>query len=216
MAYTNRSSPRVENEGSPGPGRPRSDEAHRAILDATLQLLSDTGYERLTISAIATRAGVGKATIYRRWPSKAPLVIEALEQLPQLPCPDTGSLIDDLTLLIEAFVHDLRTTPLAGVLAVLGGERVHDPELSKLLLPFFLERRKPLQRVLERAVSRSELPPDIDLDASADVIMGPINTRFLFTGGDLDPSIIRPFVEASLFGIHRLRVPSGKESKRRR
>lgn len=216
MAYTNRHSPRVESEGSPGPGRPRSDEAHRAILDATLQLLSETGYEHLTISAVATRAGVGKATIYRRWPSKAPLVVEALEQLPQLPCPDTGNLIDDLTLHIEAFVHALRTTPLASVLAALGGERVHNPELSKLLLPFFVERRSPLQRVLQRAVSRNELPPDIDLEASADVIMGPINTRFLFTGGDLDPSIIRPFVEASLFGIHRLRIQPSKEARKRR
>ena len=208
--------PAPGSEGGLSPGRPRSDEAQRAILDATLEVLSETGYDRLTVSAVAHRAGVGKATIYRRWPSKLPLVIEAIEQLPELPCPYTGNLVDDLTMLLGSIVRFLHSTPFARALAVLGAERSHDPELSQRLVPLFDLRRKPLQLVLERAVSRSELPRDIDLDAASDVIMGAINTRFFFTNNVLDPDNVRPFVEAALFGINRLRVQQEERTAKER
>jgi AcrR family transcriptional regulator len=77
-------------------GRPRSEEAHQAILSATLELLAETGYSGLTVEGVATRAGVGKATIYRRWPSKLPLVIEAFRRLPAMEEVDTGDLVSDL------------------------------------------------------------------------------------------------------------------------
>ncbi|WP_186453773.1 TetR/AcrR family transcriptional regulator [Denitratisoma sp. DHT3] len=187
------------------PGRPRSDDAHRAILSATLELLADIGYERLTISGVATKAGVGKATIYRRWPSKLPLVMDAFEELPTLKSPDTGSLIDDLEELLKDFVHSLNSTPLALVLAAIGGERAHDAALAKRMAPVFKARRQPLMDVLERSVARNELPPDLNLDAAADVVMGPIVNRIFFTGNNLDENHIRPFIEAALFGINRLR-----------
>jgi len=194
-----------EEQASPGPGRPRSEQAHRAILDATLELLAKVGYDRLTVAGVAARAGVGKATIYRRWPSKLPLVVEAFLQLPELAEPDTGSVVDDLTSVLGCFVEIIDTTPLACVLPILAGERARDPELSEVLAPVFKARREPLIRVLERAVSRCELPPDIDLEAAADVIMGPIVTRLFFTGADLDADNVKPFVDAVLFGINRLR-----------
>ncbi len=192
-------------EQSPGPGRPRSEHAHRAILDATLELLSQAGYDRLTIARVAERAGVAKATVYRRWPSKLPLVVEAFTQLPLLATPDTGNLLDDLTELLSSFVEILATTPLAYVLPILVGECTHDPELSALLAPHLAARRQPLIQVLERAVARSELPPDMNLEAAADLIMGPIVTRLFFTGAELTTDDVRPFVEAALFGINRLR-----------
>jgi AcrR family transcriptional regulator len=195
----------AETESGPGPGRPRSEQAHRAILDATLELLSQVGYDRLTVSGVAARAGVGKATIYRRWPSKLPLVIEAFSQLPELAVPDTGNVVDDLTELLKGFVEILAATPLACVLPILAGEGARDPELSRTLAPLFKARREPLIRVLERAVARSELPPDIDVEAAADVIMGPVVTRLVFTGAELGPALVGPFVDAALFGINRLR-----------
>jgi AcrR family transcriptional regulator len=195
----------TEAQASPGPGRPRSEQAHRAILDATLELLAKVGYDRLTVAGVAARAGVGKATIYRRWRSKLPLVVEAFLQLPELAEPDTGSVVDDLTSVLGCFVEIIDTTPLACVLPILAGERARDPELSEVLAPVFKARREPLIRVLERAVSRCELPPDIDLEAAADVIMGPIVTRLFFTGADLDANNVKPFVDAVLFGINRLR-----------
>jgi AcrR family transcriptional regulator len=164
----------AETGSSPGPGRPRSELAHRAILDATLERLSEVGYDRLTVGSVASLAGVAKATIYRRWASKLPLVIEAFSQLPTLASPDTGNVVDDLEAILRSFAEILTTTPLASVLPILAGECAHDPLLSELLAPHIKARREPLIRVLERAVSRCELPPDIDLEAAADVIMGPI------------------------------------------
>ena len=186
-------------------GRPRSSRAHAAILDATLALLAEKGYERLTVEEVAAAAGVGKATIYRRWPSKAPLVIAAYAQLPGLDSPDSGSLSDDLTGLLRSFVRILATTPLPRVLPILAGECLHDPELSKLLVPINRERRRPLLGILERAVSRGELPADLDVAAAADLIVGPMMTRIYFTGEAVRARDIRPFVEAALLGIPRLR-----------
>ncbi len=194
-------------EVSPGPGRPRSEEAHKAILAATLDLLSTVGYDRLTVAAVAGLAGVGKATIYRRWPSKLPLVVEAFStQIPTLRLPDTGNIVDDLNEVLRDFVEIIETTPLAVVLPILAGEGARDPVLASTLAPLFKARRQPLIRVLERAVSRRELPPDIDIEAAADVIMGPVVNRLFFTGADLGPERVKPFVEAALFGINRLRA----------
>lgn len=188
------------------PGRPRSERAHKAILDATLRLLAEVGYERLTVGEVAAVAGVGKATIYRRWASKAPLVIESFSRLPLLLPPDAGSVVDDLTALLRSFANILETTPLARVLPILAAECIHDPELSKLLVPAIRARREPLIEVLRRAVSRQELPPDLDLEAAADVVVGPLMTRLCFTNDPVKPRDVRPFVEAALFGIHRLRA----------
>jgi AcrR family transcriptional regulator len=163
------------------------------------------GYDGLTVAGVAARAGVGKATIYRRWPSKLELVIEAFLQLPELASPDTGNIVDDLSELLRSFVEIIAESPFACVLPILAGERARNPELSQLLAPHFKARREPLIRVLERAVSRRELPPDIDIEAAADVIMGPIVTRLLFTGAELDVTSVEPFVDAALFGINRLR-----------
>jgi AcrR family transcriptional regulator len=201
----------AEVEGSvaeaalPGPGRPRSEEAHQAILAATLELLTEIGYERLSFAAVAARAGVGKGTIYRRWSSKLPLVVEAFQQLPTLPFPDTGNVVDDLVEVLTGFVQIIARTPLAFVLPILAGERTRDPELAQVMGPLFRSRREPLIRVLERAVSRRELPPGLDPEEAADVIMGPIVTRLFFTGAELGPRHVRPFVEAALFGLQRPR-----------
>src|SRR3972149_4685786 len=78
-------------ENGQAAGRPRSEEAHQAILDATLALLAEVGFSALTVEGVAQRAGVGKATIYRRWTSKLPLVGEAFGELPAFEDGDTGS-----------------------------------------------------------------------------------------------------------------------------
>ena len=195
------------------PGRPRSSRAHAAILDATLALLAEKGYERLAVEDVAAAAGVGKATIYRRWPSKGPLVIAAYAQLPGLEPPDTGDLADDLTALLRSFARILETTPLPRVLPILAGECLHDPELAKLLVPINTERRRPLTGILERAVRRGELPADLNVEAAADLIVGPIMTRIYFTGEAVRTKDIRPFVEAALFGMRRLRV--GRKARHR-
>ncbi len=187
--------------GSRQPGRPRSDRVHEAILDATLELLRETGFSGLAIESVASRAGVGKATIYRRWTSKVPLVIEAMQRIPEIPTPDTGSIAEDLTEVLRSSIGVLRGTPLAHVLPSLVGERNRDPELSEALDGFVAERRRPLIRMLERAVARGELPPDADLELGVDLILGPFVVRLFFTAGPVDPALVQPIVDAVIRGL---------------
>ena len=198
------------NTGSaPSAGRPRSEEAHQAILDATLELLVEVGYSALTVEGVASRAGVGKATIYRRWPSKLPLVIEAFGRLPGLEEVDTGNLVDDLTQMLRSYLHLLNSTPLADVVPSLVGERAHNPEFSKRFDPVLQARRQPLIRALRRAVERGELSADLDLDLAADLIVGPIATRFFFTGARVNPRMVEPAVDLALRGL----LPRGDERR---
>jgi AcrR family transcriptional regulator len=187
----------------PSAGRPRSEEAHQAILAATLELLAEGGYSALTVEGVAARAGVGKATIYRRWPSKLPLVIEAFTQLPALEEVDSGSLVTDLEKMLRDYLHLFNATPLAAVLPSLVGERLHNPELSRLLEPVLKGRRQPLLRALERGVERGEIEPDTDLDLAADMIVGWITVRLFFSGSKVSPRSVGPVVRMALEGIRR-------------
>jgi len=190
------------NAGASGSaGRPRSEEAHQAILDATLALLAEVGFSALTVEGVAARAGVGKATIYRRWTSKVPLVVEAFGGLPAFSDFDTGSLAGDLKSMLRAYLDLFNKTPLATVLPALASERAHDPALAELFNPVLRQRRSPLLAALERARDRGELAADVDLELAADLIVGPIAVRLFFTGRRIQPKMVDPMVEMALGGI---------------
>jgi AcrR family transcriptional regulator len=191
--------------GTPSAGRPRSEEAHRAILEATLALLVEVGYSSLTVEGVAQRAGVGKATIYRRWPSKLPLVIEAFRQLPGFEEADTGDLATDLEQMLKSYLRTYHTSPLGAVVPSLAGELPHNPELMELFAPVVKARRQPLIHAFQRAIARGEIPADTDLDLAADLIFGPITVRTFFTRARLGPRSVRPIVEMALEGVRRAR-----------
>ncbi len=191
----------ASGENSASTGRPRSEEAHKAILNATLELLAEVGFSALTVEGVATRAGVGKATIYRRWTSKLPLVVEAFGQLPGFVEVDTGNLAEDLKKLLRGYLQVFNSTALAAVLPSLAGERSHNPELSQLFEPVSMDRRRPLQTAFERAVERGELSPDVDLGLAADLVVGPIAVSIFFKGGKLSPKMVGPMVDMALVGI---------------
>ncbi len=188
---------------APVAGRPRSGEAHRAILDATLELLQEVGFSALTVEGVAGRAGVGKATIYRRWASKLPLVVEAFGQLPAFEEVDTGTLAGDLKAMLTRYLQDFLSTPLATVYPSLAAERAQNPELGQLLDPVLKGRRRPLEAALQRAVARGEVAPRVDLDLAADLIVGPIAVRLFFRGMKIHPSMVDPMVDLALEGIRR-------------
>ena len=190
-------------DGSPAAGRPRSEEAHQAILDATLDLLAEVGFSALTVEGVASRAGVGKATIYRRWPSKLPLVVEAFGGLPALEDVDTGSVEGDLKTMLRNYLELFHRTPLATVLPSLAGERAHNDELSTHFDPVMKGRRQPLVRALQRGVARGELPRSLDLELAADLVVGPIAVRLFFTGRPLQPDHVDPMVDLALTGLRR-------------
>jgi AcrR family transcriptional regulator len=163
-------------------GRPRSEAADRAILDASVELLASHGLAGLTLEGVAERAGCSKATIYRRWPSKLHLVFETVSRLPPLPEPDTGSLAGDLRALLRAFIEVLQSTPLSRVMPALIGELAFDRELAERFAPLWSARREPLRRALARAIARAELPVGTDVELAIDLLIGPLLARLLFGG----------------------------------
>jgi AcrR family transcriptional regulator len=184
-------------------GRPRSEEAHQAILDATLELLVEVGFSALTVEGVASRAGVGKATIYRRWPSKLPLVVEAFGGLPGFEEIDTGSVVEDLKQMLRGYIQLFHATPLGTVLPSLAGERAHNPELSELFDPVSRRRRQPLLHALQRGIERGELPKSLDPELAADLVVGPIAVALFFKGGRLSPRMVGPIVDLALGGLRR-------------
>ena len=179
------------NGSASSAGRPRSDEAHKAILDATLALLADVGFSALKVEGVASRAGVGKATIYRRWRSKLPLVVEAFSLLPALEEVDTGDLVSDLKKMLRNYFELFNSTPLGTVLA--------EPRRRAPPQPGALEAarsgaaraapparaRARTRRRARRAAARSRL------DLAVDLIVGPIAVRLFFSGGKLGSRLDR-------------------------
>ncbi len=151
-------------------GRPRSEEADHAILDAALDALVEDGYAGMSIEGIAARAGVGKATIYRRWPGKAEMLVDALSLRAcfDVPLVDTGDLRADLLTILRAVHVNMRG--LAGpVMAAFAAEKLRYPELREEFDRVFVsERRAHLRRLVGAAVERGDLPADTDVELLAE------------------------------------------------
>jgi AcrR family transcriptional regulator len=159
-------------------GRPRDPERDAGILRAALDGLAELGYDRLSMDEIAARAHAGKGALYRRWSSKAALVVAAVvawrEQAGPLAIPDTGSLRGDFDALIAAvpdFDDDAKQQ--MAVFVGLAGAASHDPELRAALSDNLLARpRRVLRKVLDRAVARGEIAAECQLELVPDVVLG--------------------------------------------
>ncbi len=175
------------------PGRPRSEHARQAILRSTLKLLQHTGFPDLTIEAIAADAGVGKATVYRWWPTKGALVVDTFASHTEgkLHFPDTGSVYQDVSLQMNQFLGILRTRRGRIVAALLGAGQ-SDPELLKAFRERFLRpRRQEAYKTLRRGIERGELPANLDLDLVLDILYGAIYMRFLIRHDELSETYVR-------------------------
>ena len=193
---------RSGTEATAGPGRPRSARADAAILDATLELLAEGGYAALTMEGIADRAGVGKATLYRRWKSPEEVVAAAVATfVEEIRIPDTGSLEEDLRLLMHRAVEVYRGRPgrvLPGLLAAMAASE----EVGRAVREHFLDgRRAALATVVDRAVERGELDPAVDVELVLDFLGGPLFYRILVTGGALDDALAGGVVDVVLRGV---------------
>jgi len=169
-------------------GRPRDEDADAAILDAALALLSEQGYGGLRMEAVAAKAGVAKATVYRRWPDKLSLAIAAIGAIPELPQVDSGSLLDDLRALRAALVALFKTTRLAGVVPALAAERVRHTSAAAKIDALIQSRYQPWVAAIERAIARGELPHSASPDSRliADLLAGVLVERVFLTGGRVD------------------------------
>lgn len=154
---------------------PRVERSKAAILDATLGLLAAEGVGGLTVDAVAARAGVGKATVYRHWSSRAELIVDAIASLvTDDDAGEGGSLRDDLRAAYDRISTVCSTGPLAQILPSLAEAARRDPELATVHRDFVGRRRRHLVAALERADARGELRPGLDLAVVADLVAGPM------------------------------------------
>lgn len=188
-------------------GRPVNVELTPAIMAAVLSLLAEEGYARLTTAAVAKRAGVSTATLYRRWPSKRDLLLAAAEQIAESEAADidtgtgTGTTDGDLR---ELFAHkrELLSGPIGATLVALVGESAHDPELAAILRASILDpTHQHLSMILDRAQARGERPP-ADPRAAAHLVVGTLLARIAFGGGDGEAGLL-PEDDADLL-IHAI------------
>jgi AcrR family transcriptional regulator len=182
------------------PGRPRSSAADEAILDAAAELFAEVGLEGLTMEGVAARAGVGKATIYRRYETKIELVVSAVRCYSNVgePPPDTGSTAGDLRVLVDGLVVILSDTPVGRLIPILTAARTRVSELGLALGAITAERRERAAVVVRRAVDRGDLRAEVDVDLVIDAFIGPVFYRFLVTGAPLDDEFRAQVVDATL------------------
>jgi AcrR family transcriptional regulator len=175
-----------------------------AIVAAAFEELAEHGYRGLSMDRVAARAGVGKAALYRRWPSRQAMIIDAAASVATdaaLP-PDTGSLRGDVLAVIEDGLA-VAQHPIAGrVIADLAAEARRSPELADALLARFRDPRRTAARaMLQRAVERGEIAPDVDVQVALQLIAGPLYLRAVFPGEQLDATYPERLADAFLRAV---------------
>ncbi len=199
-------------------GRPRSDDVHRRILDAARDLLSEEGFADLKLEHVAARAGVGKATIYRRWGSKEGLAQELLSGLaaPHIEVADTGDTRQELLAAVLNPMRAVTQTPFGPVIRALLSQIAVNPTLGDPFRATVVQaRRDEIGRVIERGIGRGDLRPDADKDVATELLVGPVYFRLMF-GGDLDDAFAGRVVDGVLDGYGARKKNKKKGSKGRR
>jgi len=193
--------------GAPRRGRPRDAQAEQAILQATVELLSEVGFNQLSIEAVAARAGVGKPTIYRRWPSKPELVLDAVERLaPPFPTADTGDPLTDLRQIVPQLIVGLTSSPAGRANVALASDAQTHAELARGLGEHFLApRRAAIADILRRGIAAGQLRADIDVEMAIDMMVGTSVYRWLATAQPVDADAARRVVDTVW---ESLRAPS--------
>jgi len=183
-------------------GRPFDAQTGQAILDATTQLLIEVGYGRLRVDAVAARAGVSKATIYRRWRSKSELLRATLSQVEEtVPIADTGDLRRDLQALMRTAVVEFVDSEAADLMPQLSAEAQIDPEVREFLHSYARTRRGAVREILERAQHRGDVRDDLDLEVVIDMLTAPIFVRKLITGASINTRAIDDAIDVVLRGV---------------
>ncbi len=171
-------------------GRPRSPEADAAIYRAALEILPEQGFRAFSMEAVATRAGVSKATLYRRFPSKRELIAAALRTIRSTrPAPDTGSFRGDLRALVSREVERAKHLPRFGRLAAsLLADVADEPEMLTLVQETVMAiDYAMLGEIVRRGITRGELRADLDVQLASEILHGSLVFRFLTSGGRRDP-----------------------------
>jgi AcrR family transcriptional regulator len=181
----------------------RSERARQAVLEAVDDLLVERGFAGVTIEGVAERAGVAKQTIYRWWPSKTDILMDAFvdDAAGQLTPPDQGDLDGDLRIHLSRLARFLTESDAGAVFRALAGQAQHDPELAARFRADYLSQQRNRDRIpFLRAVERGQLSGDTDIDLAVDELVGPIYYRVLVTGqpvpSEFTDHLVRQFLTA--------------------
>jgi AcrR family transcriptional regulator len=184
------------------PGRPRDARVDQQIVEATLAEVADKGFGGATIESIATRAGVGKAAIYRRWPNREALLQFVALQVSEVVTPaDTGDLRADLVAIFAPFAGEFYEGGAGALLPDLVAEAARDPKIRDMVRHLAVERRSVAVAAFERAAARGELRRGVDIDTVVDMIAGSFLYRFLLLGDQ--PDDVAGAIDVALHGILR-------------
>jgi AcrR family transcriptional regulator len=188
-----------------------SDEVTEAIREAVFAELAETGYARMSMDAVARRARAGKAAIYRRWPSKADMVLAMVSQVAANPpnFPDTGSLRGDILKLLELSALAFRSPAISRVVPDLLAEGSRDPEFGTAMFRAVGEPRRALGReMIVRAIERGELDEDLDMELVLDLIPAPLYWRLAVTRREVSEEYLERLTTAILAGIRASAAPN--------
>jgi AcrR family transcriptional regulator len=164
------------------------DDVTEAITAAVFEELAAVGYSKLSMEAVAKRAGTGKAAVYRRWPSKQAMIVALVSKVAvaATSTPDTGSLRGDVTRLLREFMAALHHPMTSRIVLDLFAEAARNPELGQALLASVRDpRREHAAQILRRAIERGELPADTDVELALDFMVSPLYWRLVVTGAPI-------------------------------
>ena len=181
-------------------GRPRSTEADAAILDAAIDLFCELGYDGLSVEGVAARAGVGKSTIYRRFPTKLDLVMAACSHMSEgmVPVPGSGNVRTDLLAIARSYARMLLRTRVGRAIPMMVAAKAQNSELARAHDEFVAARRAITIAVVQSAMDRCELPADTDPALVTDLLTGPIFMRVFITGQPVTARYLEALVDRIL------------------
>ncbi len=179
---------------------PRVIRSKASIVEAAAALIAEEGFSGVSIEAVASRSGAAKTTIYRHWPSREALLTEAFGVCADagLPSPDTGSLREDLRVVLGGLALKLNEPGWCSAIGSLADAASRDPGLERLHQSTLSRGRRPLADILERAVARGDLPPDLAVDDAVALIVGPLFYRGLIARAPVDEAFVARSVDAAL------------------
>lgn len=193
----------MDREGDHDPARQAVDERVRrskeAVLVATFELLSEAGFGGVSVDAVSERSGVAKTTIYRHWPSRTALLLDACSRMsPRREPPDTGRFESDLTVLLTDLAHRLQTArwPLMLPSVIDAAER--DPDIARVYSSLHAELVSPFRKVVERAQERGEFPTSVEASETVARLLGPLFYRRWFSRQAIDEGFVARVVEGVL------------------
>ena len=181
-----------------GRGRPRDEQAEQSIIDSTIVILDEAGFAGLSIEAVAARAGVSRPTVYRRWPTKLDLAVDAvLRTAPPLDVRETADPLADLCRLVSGLAAEMTSSPLGRVIvaAFTSGDTGAEPLTRKLTEAYLRPGRAVITGILQRAVRQGILRDDLDLDLLLDLVLGVPAYRWLTTGKPVGAATTRAAID---------------------